>query len=65
MRDGVIDKSGASQIDRGKEIEVRGQAEMVDDRSRDQPANEVAGDVAGDVGGEGTVGIHVANSSPR
>jgi hypothetical protein len=60
MRDGVIDKHGAGQVDRRKEIEVRGQAKMIDDRSRDQPANKVAGHIAGDVSSKCTVGVHVA-----
>ncbi len=52
LLDGEIDQGGAEQIERGEEIEIGGEAEMVGDGRRDQPPDQVAGDVAGDVGGK-------------
>ena len=44
---------GAGEVERGQDIEVRRQAEMVGERRRHQAAEQVARDVAGDVGREG------------
>ena len=53
LLDGEIDERCAEQIERGKEVEISGDTEMVGDGCRDQAPDEVAGNVAGDVGGEG------------
>jgi hypothetical protein len=47
---GEIDEHGAGQIERGEEIEVRGEPEMVGDCCRDEPANEIARHIARDIG---------------
>ena len=52
LLDGEIDEGGAEQIERGEEIEIGGEAEMVGDGRRDQAPDQVAGDIAGDVGRE-------------
>ena len=54
LLDGEIDQHRAEQIEHGEEVEIAGEAEMVGDARRDQPADEIAGDIAGDVGGERT-----------
>ena len=64
--DREIDKHRAGEIERGEEVEIGGEPEMVGDAGRDQPADQIAGDVAGDVGGEGARRHRVAlHSSPR
>ena len=57
LRDGVIDEHRAREIERRKEVEIRGKAEVVSDRGRHQAANEIARDIAGDVGGKGATGV--------
>jgi hypothetical protein len=47
----------AGQVEASEEDEVRGNAEVIGNRGRDQTPEQVAGDVAGDVGGEGTACI--------
>ena len=53
LLDGEIDQRRAEQIERGEEIEIGGEPEMVGDAGGDQPPDQIAGDVAGDIGGEG------------
>jgi hypothetical protein len=49
---GEIDERGAKQVEAREEVEVRGEAEMFGDTSRDDSADEIARLVAGDVGGK-------------
>ena len=60
LRDGEVDEHRAGEIERREEIEVRGKAQVVGDRGRNQAADEIAGDIAGDIGGEGATGVGCA-----
>ena len=60
LRDRKVDQHGAREIEGGKEIEIRGEAQVVGDPGRDQAADEIARDIAGDVGGERAAGVHGA-----
>ena len=60
LRDREVDQHGAGEIERREEVEIRGEAQMVGDRGRDQAADEIARDIAGDVGGERAAGVHGA-----
>ena len=55
--DGVVNKHRAHEIERRKEVEIRGKAEVVSDRRRDQPANQIACDIASDVGGKSAASV--------
>ena len=57
LRDREVDQHGAREIEGGKEIEIRGEAQVVGDPGRDQAADEIARDIAGDVGGERAAGV--------
>ena len=50
----------AREIQRGKEIKVRRQPEMIGDASRDQPPDQVARHIAGNIGSERAGGVHRA-----
>jgi hypothetical protein len=59
-RDREVDEHGAREVERGEEVEVPGQAEMVDECSRDKAADQIARDIAGDVGSKGPGGVRRA-----
>src|SRR6516165_538606 len=54
---GKIDQQSASQVKRGKEIEIPSKPEIIGDRGRDETSDEVARHIAGDVGGGRGCGI--------
>ena len=48
-----VDQQRAGQVESREDVEVRGQAQVIGERRRDQPADQIARDIARDVGGEG------------
>ena len=58
--DGEIDQHRAGKIQGREQVKVGGEAKMVGDASRHQPADQIAGDIAGDIGRERAARIHRA-----
>src|SRR5439155_21164204 len=52
-----IDENRAGEIERGKEIEVTGEPEVIDERGRHEASEEVARDIPRDIRREGAGGI--------
>ena len=58
--DREIDQQGARKVERGEEVEIPGQTEMVNECSRDEAADQIGRDIAGDVGSKGPSGVRRA-----
>ena len=56
-RDRVIDEHGSGEIERGKEMEIGREAQVVSDRGRNHPTEQIARDVAGNVCSKGSARI--------
>ena len=57
LRHRIVDEHCTGEIERCKEIEIRGKAQVISHRSRDQAANEIARNIACDIGGECAAGV--------
>ncbi len=55
--DGERDERRTGEVEQREGVEVRGEAEMVRQARREEPADQIARDIARDVGGEGAGGI--------